>query len=82
MELDPQVMRHLGGPTPREKLAGVTARRARSPEIGDWYFKIVADSGEAAGTIGIWATEWNGEKTGYNAGTVPSNDWVIELWPR
>jgi RimJ/RimL family protein N-acetyltransferase len=63
MECDPAVMSFLGGPTPREKIPGIVARRARSPERGDWYFKIVTDAGEDAGTIGLWETDWNGAST-------------------
>ncbi|MBI3564066.1 MAG: GNAT family N-acetyltransferase [Elusimicrobia bacterium] len=59
MECDPALMTWLGGPTPLEKIPGIVARRARSFEKGDWYFKIVTDEGDA-GTIGLWATEWKG----------------------
>jgi len=58
LECDPDVMRHLGGPVDLADLVDVHRRRA---EREDWYFKIVPEAGSpAAGTIGIWQTEWDG----------------------
>ena len=55
LETDPEMMRELGGPTPRADLARVHRRRLDDP----WWFKVVVD-GQAAGTIGIWETEHDG----------------------
>ena len=58
LECDPDVMRHLGGPVDPADLVDVHRRRA---EEEDWYFKIVPEpGGPAAGTIGIWDSEWDG----------------------
>ena len=57
METDPVVMRELGGPVPREEIPAIHGRRLGS---GPWYFVIVTDDGESAGTIGIWETEHDG----------------------
>ena len=55
LETDPDVMRHLGGPTPCEKLPKLHEKRLVAP----LYFTIVAP--EPAGTIGIWPSDWKGE---------------------
>jgi RimJ/RimL family protein N-acetyltransferase len=62
LEMDPEVMRELGGPRPKDELASVHERRATSTIDGDvWWLKIVPGPGdEPAGTIGIWATEFMG----------------------
>jgi RimJ/RimL family protein N-acetyltransferase len=69
LELDPDVMRELGGPRPKEELPGVHERRVGAKVDGeDWWFKIVAAPGdEAIGTIGIWPNETDGEAV-YEAG--------------
>ncbi len=56
LELDPDVMSELGGPRPKDELAGVHEMRIAAKIDGDdWWFKIVPGPGdEAAGTIGIW----------------------------
>jgi RimJ/RimL family protein N-acetyltransferase len=57
LELDPEVMRELGGPVARTELARVHRRRLNEP----WYFKIVPEPpGPAAGAIGIWEAEHHG----------------------
>ena len=63
LELDPEVMSELGGPRPREELAGVHEKRIAAKIDGnDWWFKIVPGPGdEPAGTIGIWPSESDGE---------------------
>jgi RimJ/RimL family protein N-acetyltransferase len=59
LECDPDVMRELGGPVDREDLVDVHRRRAQE---NDWWLKIVPEAGgPAAGTIGIWDSEWQGE---------------------
>src|SRR5262249_12817053 len=51
---DPEVMRQLGGPIDRDRLARVHSRRIADP----WYFKIVAEAGApAVGTIGVWGAQ-------------------------
>jgi len=60
IECDPVMMVHLGGPVPKEDIFGIHARRARLVIDGTWYFKVVTDTGEAAGTIGLWDEEFEG----------------------
>jgi RimJ/RimL family protein N-acetyltransferase len=58
METDPVVMAHLGGPVDPARLPRVHRLRLADP----WWFVITeAPGGPAAGTIGIWATEHDGE---------------------
>ena len=57
LEMDPDVMRHLGGPIDRERLARVHKRRLGDP----WYFKVTVD-GEPAGAIGVWETSHGDER--------------------
>lgn len=53
LETDPEVMRELGGPIERDKLAGLHRRRLADP----WWFTIVAEpGGPPVGTIGVWET--------------------------
>jgi RimJ/RimL family protein N-acetyltransferase len=62
LETDPEVMRELGGPRPLDALAGVHRRRAAPDGPGDRWLKIVPEpGGPAAGTIGVWPSEWRGE---------------------
>jgi RimJ/RimL family protein N-acetyltransferase len=62
LELDPAAMRELGGPRPKEELAGVHEKRVAAKIDGDdWWFKVTPDPGdEPAGTIGIWPSEFRG----------------------
>ena len=63
LEGDPEVMRELGGPQPKEKIPVIHERRLGHVARGAWYFKIVPDAATGAvGTIGVWNTEWKGEK--------------------
>lgn len=58
LETDPEVMRHLGGPTDPQRLPETHQRRLEDP----WWFTIVAEpSGPAVGSIGIWDHELDGE---------------------
>lgn len=70
-ELDPGMMRYLGGPTPAE---GVLARHKRKLETiakGDWWFKIAVEGDPVgAGGIGIWRREQDGE-------TINEMGWMI-----
>jgi RimJ/RimL family protein N-acetyltransferase len=72
LELDPDVMSELGGPRPKEELAGVHDMRIAAKIDGeDWWLKIVPGPGdEAAGTIGIWPSEVGGE-------TVYETGWMV-----
>jgi RimJ/RimL family protein N-acetyltransferase len=67
LETDPEVMRELGGPIPRERIQGIHERRLGDP----WWLKIVPEPGEpAAGTIGIWPKELDGD-------TVHETGWMV-----
>jgi RimJ/RimL family protein N-acetyltransferase len=57
LELDPEVMRELGGPTDPARFAELHRIRVADP----LYFKIVAD-GTPAGTIGAWEKTHHGEQ--------------------
>jgi RimJ/RimL family protein N-acetyltransferase len=58
LERDPEVMRHLGGPTDPARLPDIHRRRVEDP----WWFKIVPEAlGPPAGTIGIWERELDGD---------------------
>jgi RimJ/RimL family protein N-acetyltransferase len=58
LELDPEMMRELGGPADPADIARVHPRRIESAAKGEWYFVIVPDSsGPPAGTIGIWESD-------------------------
>jgi len=59
LELDPEMMRELGGPADPEGLLKVHRRRV---EDETWYFVIVPEGSAApAGAIGIWDSTFNGE---------------------
>jgi RimJ/RimL family protein N-acetyltransferase len=63
LECDAEVMKELGGPQPREKIPGIHERRLGHVARGGWWFKIVPDAATGAvGTIGVWDSEWKGEK--------------------
>jgi RimJ/RimL family protein N-acetyltransferase len=55
LELDPEVMKELGGPADPGGLLRAHRRRVETVAAGDWWFVIVPDeSGPPAGTIGVW----------------------------
>src|SRR4051794_31182427 len=54
---DPVMMEHLGGPEAPERIAERHQRYVGDPGV----FKIVAD-GAAAGWVGYWEHEWQGEQ--------------------
>jgi RimJ/RimL family protein N-acetyltransferase len=59
LEGDPDVMRHLGGPSTREEIEDAHRRRLADP----WWFVIaLGPDGPAAGTIGIWENQHEGER--------------------
>jgi RimJ/RimL family protein N-acetyltransferase len=63
IETDPAMMAELGGPVPAESIPAVHSRRVGGIANGDWWLKIVPEpGGPAAGTIGIWPREWEGEE--------------------
>jgi RimJ/RimL family protein N-acetyltransferase len=67
LEGDPEVMRHLGGPSTSAEIENAHRRRLADP----WWFKIVPDpGGPAAGTIGIWETRHGDE-------TIHETGWMI-----
>jgi len=53
----PEMTVHLGGPESEEKLA---ERHRRYLEVGpgQMYRVVLAESGEAVGTVGFWEREW------------------------
>lgn len=62
LETDPRVMAELGGPWKPEDVPATHARRLASVQTGTWWFKIVPEPGSPGiGTIGIWASESEGE---------------------
>jgi RimJ/RimL family protein N-acetyltransferase len=70
METDPVVMRELGGPVPREEIPALHRRRLEHTARHPWWFVVVTDQGDSAGTIGIWETEHDGA-------TVHETGWTL-----
>lgn len=63
LESNPEVMRELGGPHSLEAIAATHKRRATELGDDDWWLKIVPEpGGDAAGTIGVWKSEHDGEE--------------------
>jgi RimJ/RimL family protein N-acetyltransferase len=64
LESDPAMMQNLGGPTPKDRIHELHSKRLNSVRNGTiWYFTIVPDTKSgAAGTIGVWETDWQGAK--------------------
>ena len=60
LERDPVVMRELGGPRPDAEIEAAHRGRVAGAVEGTWWLKVLFD-GEAAGAIGIWASEWRGQ---------------------
>lgn len=57
---DPDMTAHLGGPKPSKKIA---ERQRRYEQTGSFQFKIIAvRGGAAAGWVGFWERDWNGER--------------------
>jgi RimJ/RimL family protein N-acetyltransferase len=62
LECDPEMMRELGGPVSRESAEDAHRRRVDGVKSDPWWFVIVPEGdGPAAGAIGIWESEWQGE---------------------
>jgi RimJ/RimL family protein N-acetyltransferase len=64
LECDPIVMMDLGGPTAKEKIPALHARRLQSVLASEsWYFTIIPKPEDGpVGTIGIWESDWEGSK--------------------
>jgi RimJ/RimL family protein N-acetyltransferase len=63
LECDPQVMLELGGPVNHEEAAEAHRRRVETIAADPWWFKVVDTSGKAAaGMIGTWRSEHDGEE--------------------
>lgn len=56
----PRMTEHLGGPETEEELLA-RHRRYLAVAAGRMYRVVLADSGEAVGSIGYWEHEWRGE---------------------
>ena len=62
IETDPAMMKDLGGPWTRDKVAETHRKRLKFAQEGGWWFVIVPDAGGVpAGTIGIWEIKASGE---------------------
>jgi RimJ/RimL family protein N-acetyltransferase len=60
LETDPSVMRELGGAVDPREIPAIHERRLAPSD--DWWLVIVPDpGGPAAGTLGIWDAEVDGE---------------------
>jgi RimJ/RimL family protein N-acetyltransferase len=70
METDPVVMAELGGPVPREDIPAIHRRRMENTANDPWWFVVVTEDDEPAGTIGIWETEHHGA-------TVHETGWML-----
>jgi RimJ/RimL family protein N-acetyltransferase len=60
METDPAVMAELGGAVPRDEIPAMHRRRLDNTATDPWWFVIVTEDEQSAGTIGIWETEHDG----------------------
>jgi len=62
LESDPEVMKDLGGPTPKEQILQKHNKRLKGALEGKvWWFVIIPEkSARPVGTIGIWDSEING----------------------
>jgi RimJ/RimL family protein N-acetyltransferase len=63
LELDPEVMKELGGPADPDDLERVHRMRVETVARGEWYFVIVPEqSGPPVGAIGVWESTLAGAK--------------------
>jgi RimJ/RimL family protein N-acetyltransferase len=61
---DPDMMKHLGGPLPREEIPDRLRRDVAATESDEyWLLKVVPDptTGVAAGTVAVWDHDLDGE---------------------
>jgi RimJ/RimL family protein N-acetyltransferase len=70
METDPLVMSELGGPVPHEEIPAIHRRRFDTVAADPWFFVVVTDGGESAGTVGIWETKHEGA-------TIHETGWML-----
>jgi RimJ/RimL family protein N-acetyltransferase len=63
---DPEMMKHLGGPEPDEKIASRLTRYITYQTPENRMFKIIVD-GQPAGSVGYWDSNWQ-DKTVYEMG--------------
>jgi RimJ/RimL family protein N-acetyltransferase len=66
LETDPAVMAELGGPWTEQEARATHRRRTANITPDHWWFTVrpMADDGsigDPIGTIGVWASEWQGE---------------------
>jgi RimJ/RimL family protein N-acetyltransferase len=63
LELDPEMMRELGGPADPADVQTMHRRRVESVANGEWWFVVIVPepSSSPAGTIGIWDSTFKGE---------------------
>ena len=62
LETNPEMMGELGGPLEPSEIPATHRKRVGRDREGDSWFKVVPEpGGPAAGTIGIWQTELDGE---------------------
>jgi RimJ/RimL family protein N-acetyltransferase len=63
MELDPLVMRHLGGAADEDRALSVHRQRLAGQAAGDWYFTVLPEEGaEPVGIVAIWRSDFEGEQ--------------------
>ena len=63
LELDPDVMRELGGPADAADLERVHHMRVETVARGEWYFVIVPEpSAPPVGAIGVWESTVAGSR--------------------
>lgn len=62
LEIDPIVMRHLGGVPGADRAQAVHDKRMAGVAAGDLYWTITPDTGDApVGLVAIWREEFRGE---------------------
>ena len=62
MNCDPRMMEELGGVHPKEAVPAILQRQYGCAQDGScWFYKVMADDGEPAGSVCIWENERDGE---------------------
>ena len=65
LETDARVMAELGGPWPRDAIAGIHERRLKSVAAGSWLFTIVPATGVSpVGMTGVFGSDLDGSPIG------------------